>query len=107
MSFTPGPWIIRKEAKAPNAVVIHTPSEEIVATAWNLMLPNGASPFTDNEANARMISAAPDLLAACERALGRIEFMQTGDSVAQIANAPMVRQLRAAIAKARGIDAAP
>lgn len=55
------------------------------------------------EANARLIAAAPDLLAACDlaaRTLGDIERQMgwTGNNVAS----EMRRDLNAAIAKARG-----
>ncbi len=53
------------------------------------------------EANARLIAAAPDLLAACEAALDELEYFHepqmTGTS-------GIIRDLRAAIAKARGTN---
>lgn len=58
----------------------------------------------DSEANARLIAAAPDLLAACH-ALMRAEVMQTegkrdGATMGQISLA--IDAARAAIAKAKG-----
>ena len=47
-------------------------------------------------ANARLIAAAPELLAACERALAFVESMPDNDNVG------LADCLRAAIAKAEG-----
>lgn len=70
---TPGPW--RKGRMADGSIGIHsepfdldTPCSEIAT----LTDPHG---FADGvaEANARLIAAAPDLLAACKRMLVEIE----------------------------------
>lgn len=50
-----------------------------------------------NAGNARLIAAAPDLLAACERALDEMDGRPRGPGA--------IHQLRAAIAKAKGGDA--
>jgi hypothetical protein len=47
----------------------------------------------EGEANAKLISAAPDLLAACEKALWLLDATASGD---------VNEQLRAAIKKAKG-----
>jgi hypothetical protein len=53
---------------------------------------------TYREANARLIAAAPELLAALEYAL---EFLQDWEDVS---GAPYARKARAAIAKATGVQ---
>ena len=53
--------------------------------------------FSNAEANAHLIAAAPDLLAVCKRAIEHLE-----DS-AHSADIDMVAELQAAIAKAKGL----
>jgi hypothetical protein len=50
----------------------------------------------EDAANARLVTAAPDLLEACKMALPRFEKMEAGDAKLT------TRFLRAAIAKAEG-----
>lgn len=59
MPHTPGNWQVAPLSKDTNVILSLTPEEKIIATVWP---PN-------SEANARLIAAAPDLLAACEQAL--------------------------------------
>lgn len=55
--------------------------------------------FAEQAANVALIAAAPELLAALEDALGRIEsFENNGDEIADA----LAEKCRAAIAKARG-----
>ena len=63
MNHTPGPWTTResKEHWGRVDVIIHSEATD-VATAWQ-----GGTKA--NRANARLISAAPDLLEALEHAL--------------------------------------
>ncbi|HZR03870.1 MAG TPA: hypothetical protein VFA81_11925 [Burkholderiales bacterium] len=49
----------------------------------------------DNEANARLIAAAPDLLAACEEFVRKV-------NAGEARSTRSYRQMKAAIAKARG-----
>ena len=53
------------------------------------------SAVRESEDNARLIAAAPDMLAALE---GALKYVPYGDS-------PVVNSMRAAIAKAKGDDA--
>ena len=55
----------------------------------------------DAEANARLIAAAPDLLAACEAAYHALRSYQYGNSAPELA-AEVADDLAVAIAKARG-----
>lgn len=52
----------------------------------------------ESSANARLIAAAPELLAAARRALGLLEMSGTG----KMAKTPAGMDLRSAIAKAEG-----
>lgn len=68
----------------------------------NVVAPDGPVAFTgtssrskeENEANAHLVAAAPDLIAACEIAL---DYIETGDGEREIRSA-----LRSAIAHAKG-----
>ena len=113
-SHTPGPWridyqqdeapyIVAEQGKAwNNPTICHlyqdiTPDDSV--TIGPLL-----EAFDNATANARLIAAAPDLLAACQ-ALMRAETMQTegkrdGATMGQISLA--IDAARAAIAKATG-----
>lgn len=92
---TPGPWVITTGAD----------DERIVTSTWNadgldddvalVYGGNEADPVI-REANARLIAAAPDLLAALEQALTFLYEMETVGFV--------VDDAEAAIRKARGDD---
>ena len=82
---TPG-WYIRYDTIS--ALQDHSPT---MAAAID-----GNAPICDYHENARLIAAAPDLLAALEAALGRLVFFGTDQLE------PFRAQCRAAIAKAKG-----
>ena len=77
---TPGPWTF---AKGPHRIEVHT--TPALAYAFSI----------SDEANARLIAAAPDLLAALE---ALFEDKYLADPI----NADRMRAARAAIAKAKG-----
>jgi len=79
-AHTPGPWAL---AIGPHRIEVHT--TPALAYAFSL----------SDEANARLIAAAPELLAALE-ALCEDKYL------ADPINADRMRAARAAIAKARG-----
>lgn len=94
-THTPGPWrvdIFRYNAPGREAVpTIVTPADAI-AEACPLWCPDDRE--AERLANARLIAAAPDLLAACQAALSQLteereEYLQAD-----------IDQLRAAIATA-------
>ena len=62
---TPGPWKIEHDYRP---FVIHTPDHHVVST-----ISGTAATVPEAAANARLISAAPDLLAALKQALRYIE----------------------------------
>lgn len=92
--FTPGPWkVFGNVIRAIETIDGQDRRGEIVA-----MPMSGGDPDRRNlgnfEANARLIAAAPDLLAACERALSELD----GDPHRY----ELVDAINAAISKAKG-----
>lgn len=71
MSHTPGPWEIQDLAPPIN---IYGPEREDGTRPWVAEC-GGDEPYNSqtDEANARLIAAAPDLLEACRRAAGYLQ----------------------------------
>lgn len=75
-AHTPGPWAIREGYGLLKAEV--GPHGRAVATVWTKQMPSGKEDqkepvaWPEGEANARLISAAPELLEAAEEALGAL-----------------------------------
>ena len=90
---TPGPWEVRTDGEL---FAICGPAKWIVTVdvdeEGNIALQDGTSEYEVNQANARLIAAAPELLAACEAVLC------DGDCY----NDAIMEEVRAAIAKAKG-----
>lgn len=94
-THTPGPWNIlwvnvAKDPRDNSAASIETGTGSIIAL--NLAKKEHA------EGNARLIAAAPDLLAACNRALTEL----AEPVMLHVALPRICAELRAAIAKAEG-----
>lgn len=87
MSYTPGPWQYCEEAGRHNvfAFVPNGEAQRMIYVCEDIAL----------DANARLIAAAPDLLAACEAML---EYMSPNDHRRKQARCRMI----AAVQKARG-----
>lgn len=94
MKYTPGPWVARN-ATLPKSGVIRW---VILETDNGFTLADTGSadtPKHQDEANAHLLAAAPDLLEACKAALEiRNKYGTSG--------APVSKQLEAAIQKAEG-----
>jgi hypothetical protein len=87
---TPGPWEVDGDRDGDQLLVIQSESKgEICNVTFTLGYGHA------DEANARLIAAAPDLLAACEAALARENQRDTP------AFSSLRGQLRNAIAKAK------
>jgi hypothetical protein len=88
---TPGPWRVA----FGNRLEIHGPKDEI---GWPKSIVYNAGLCTDEEAqaNARLIAAAPELLAAC------IDALEVEETMAQCPDSELASRLRAAITKAKG-----
>jgi hypothetical protein len=102
MPHTSGPWVVSSFLSDSNAIMICTPDEEVIATAWNLRKKDGTYPLTDNEANALLIAAAPDLLMALETLM-----IDLGEGNAHGRGLDMIQRAtekaaRVAISKAKG-----
>ncbi len=100
--FTPGPWIVT------DATTGHDLPHRWIADCYQLSIVTQESGNIPNheqaEANARLIAAAPELLAACKAALERLSFaapeVQPASRPALFIDQSTYKQLRAAIAKA-------
>lgn len=88
MSHTPGPWVVRQDDQA-------YPNESFVNIKNGYIEIGGARHA--REANARLIAAAPDLLAAAVAVVDRWDSPIWKD---QPATAWFINDLRKAIAKA-------
>lgn len=67
MGHTPGPWIATS-----GGCVVGADSTLVVAVPR----PKGTGATAKRDANARLIAAAPDLLAVCELALSHVEELR-------------------------------
>ena len=93
--FTPGPWHV---AQGSVFAGVGTEVEPCIAH-MDREISNGTSP-TERDANATLIAASPELLAACEAALAK--FRLDGDDAEHLATSALRNQLRIAITKAKG-----
>lgn len=95
VGHTPGPWEIVSRGNGaldPLTVRVAFTSGAYVAE----IRPAGSDDPTEVRANAHLISAAPDLLAACQMALRELQASGLW------ADHPNCEQIRAAITKAHG-----
>lgn len=93
---TPGPWeahcflVVAQKSKGCSKSVAYA-GREICHTG------EGRGPSEESEANARLIAASPDLLAACEA------FIEAWDKSHQLEKTDVAMRLaRAAITRAKG-----
>lgn len=92
---TPGPWTITKNP--------HTRLVFVAGYPLYRACPDGLNDERRKEADARLIAAAPDLLAACQRLVTLIdESDQWSDVVSGTAMGEIVNEARTAVAKAEG-----
>lgn len=110
MGHTPGPWtVVNGTAVAP----AWAPNERVAVT-WAVNLrenEDGSYPEYGEwqHADARLIAAAPDLLAACQTVAHDLQAALDGDDFSGMSDADLLRAflnvLRPAIAKAEGTPA--
>lgn len=103
---TPGPWKVAKRQRYTIDVVVPAVSKNTIGYTIAQVSTAG-----EGEANARLIAAAPDLLAALEAAIVPLirlgDFIGNNDAGGASGLGPfdrcaIIRQARAAIAKATG-----
>jgi hypothetical protein len=87
MKHTPTPWQMEK-GELSSAWFIHNSGSEVCLVPKNTMY---------QEANARLIAAAPDLLAACEKAVKNLETKVNAHSYVE----PTIDMIKEAIKKAK------
>lgn len=93
-NHTPGPWGINGGKTYTNEISAKSPRGKI----WVIARTTGSKVGREQDnANAHLIAAAPELLAALKLALSFVPAFTTADFGAEAA-----RQIRAAIAKAEG-----
>lgn len=92
VKHTPGPWVKGKFGQLYGA------SGRQVGV-WDAGIAR-VSRDAEAEANARLIAAAPELLAACEEMIGTLWFKSPHGS--DVINADAYKQMTDAIAKAKG-----
>lgn len=102
MSHTPGPWTFVNENPEESAYVME--DKGVIGIA--ILMACGEFPKNIDDANVRLASAAPDLLAACKAALRDNEIgrpdMPDGWGERTKLYIDTADALKAAIAKARG-----
>lgn len=91
-----GPWTIQHDEEPRNLA----PQVAVVGPLGYAVALCGRTDSREENDNARLIAAAPDLLAACDKAESELERMEaaTGKPVAE----DVILAIRAALAKARG-----
>ncbi len=105
---TPGPWEVR--VNPVRGIIVKT----IFGSPWmdeSQLIPCVVSPGENAKANAHLIAAAPDLLAACEEWLEYFrkldEQTEAGDPLREhrkVYHGKRLERTRAAIAKAKGTN---
>jgi len=92
---TPGPWIIRHEQGSPWPTLHGKGS-----SGWIAQVPMSLP----NQANARLIAAAPDLLAVLEGLVNSVDEYGLRDHAGATITEKETATAHAAIAKARGTE---
>lgn len=108
MGHTPGPWQAHGWGDAEVEIV--GPNDRVICElAQEYDDHSGAGTNAAIEDDARLIAAAPDLLAACEAVANDCERILDGDDFSGMSDADLFRAfldtLRPVIAKAEGADA--
>jgi hypothetical protein len=98
-THTPGPWV---EFNAIDSDGNSLPC--VIATAGNICIVEqwATGGCEESQANARLIAAAPDMLAALEMAVGRWDKYGPPECMYGAGDGRMIGQMKAAIAKAKG-----
>ena len=102
MTHTPGPWTIDVDHVEGYIVFLGANGESVCAMAWSTDA--DYEPTETDKADARLIAAAPSLLAALEEALAEMETIDgnLADGRETYVSSGRIEQARTAIAAARG-----
>lgn len=116
MRHTPGPWSVGQQIGAGSLRIIapkDTHGQFTVAETWDIPTPDG---MEAEEANARLIAAAPELLEALERLTEKVARANDLQHSRKSRTIPtedwselyqLAAEARAAIAKAKGEEVTP
>jgi hypothetical protein len=101
--YTPGPWSIDWDARAAGYPINAAQPKRIGTNRICSTRPvdRSTESYTEAEANARLIAAAPDLLAALQWC---VKCWETGAWQNEDGESPDISQVESAIAKATGND---
>ncbi len=103
---TPGPWITEEGWRELGRITVSAATTK-TAKERGLIASTDGTPFREQEqANARLIAAAPELLAALKIALGQMEESKPLNAVHMSSLKADIEIVRAAIAKATATQAA-
>jgi hypothetical protein len=100
--YTPGPW--KREGANVYALQHHgwRKGEEQFCNRFFAQVMDSHTPKNELEANARLISAAPELLEACKDVMWSISRKTMYEGSCQCEDCKAIRKVKAAIAKAEG-----
>jgi hypothetical protein len=96
VQHTPGPWEVEHPFDEPG-VYVGAPSTALVCKLYPVDGRWVGDKREDIDANARLIAAAPEMLAALEYALEAVDYYHEHEGASE-----MRKAVRAAIAKAEG-----
>lgn len=99
---TPGPWAVKKGSRYSRTGGFSIDSHGHWLELATIFAHIAEETNHLGEANARLIAAAPDLLAACEEGLTAIRWAQTHTDGNAVQFVHVVNVLMAAIRKAKG-----
>ncbi len=99
----PEPWQIDSDTRSGlHTLVFDGSGDAVCDCAPGMGADDLAVAGAECEANARLIAAAPDLLAALEEAITLIEFFHGAPGWPEYQSSPEMKRIRAASARARG-----
>ena len=99
-AFTPGPWAV--EACQNSHIVFQKSSRRVVCDVNRCYATGNKAHQGRQEADAQLIAAAPDLLAACRLFLIYHDSVDEYDVAMMLAYAAAEQAIRAAVTKAAG-----
>ena len=100
-THTPGPW--KRSSEASGCYVESSDGRKVAGVFTDIKHKNIRTTFSEAEANADLIAAAPDLLTALKKAENRIaawQALMSRSEQEQCGSATELREIRAAIAAA-------